>query len=127
MTNAMTRRAAFGAIASIPAVGAAVALPVGLVVAKATEPNISRVDLLYAYSEWLHFERLMLMRDIFPGQNHHECARSVPCNTHASWFHFPLRGDPRGTWETIPSPASRALAVMTTAGVDLTKGGRYAL
>ncbi|RVD54547.1 MULTISPECIES: hypothetical protein [unclassified Mesorhizobium] len=95
--------------------------------AKVAEPNISRIDLLYAYSEWLHFERLMLMRDIYPGHDVHECMRNVPCNTHASWFHFPLPDDPRGTWDTMPSPATRALVVMTSAGVDLTKGGRYAL
>ncbi|RWK12164.1 hypothetical protein [Mesorhizobium sp.] len=95
-------------------------------VAAAASSQIPREEMLQAYSEWLHFERQMLMRDIFPGQDMHQMMQYVPCNTRASWFHFPLPDDPRGTWETIPSPATRALAVMTMAGVDLTKGGKYA-
>ncbi|RWX70523.1 hypothetical protein EN780_03110 [Mesorhizobium sp. M4B.F.Ca.ET.089.01.1.1] len=94
--------------------------------AAAPTSEIPRDQLLAAYSEWLHFERLNLMRDIYPGQDMHEMLRYVPCNTRSSWFHFPLPDDPRGTWETMPSPATRALAVMRTVGVDLTKGGKYA-
>jgi hypothetical protein len=58
-----------------------------------------------AYSEWLHFERRMLQRDLY-GENADvpERARWVPCNTKASWFHFPLR-ESGLTWETMPSPA----------------------
>ena len=86
----------------------------------APAPEIPRDELLMAYSEWLHFERQMLMRDIYPDQNMHETmVRYIPANTRASMFHFPLPGDPRGTWDTIPSPATRALAVMTAAGVNL--------
>lgn len=97
----------------------------------ASEPStpaaeIPRDELLRAYSEWLHFERLNLMRDIYPGQDMHEMLRYVPCNTRSSWFHFPLPDEPRGTWETMASPATRAFVVMRTAGVDLTKGGKYA-
>ncbi|MHB9446926.1 hypothetical protein ACYG9R_09140 [Mesorhizobium sp. RSR565B] len=81
--------------------------------------DVPRDELLRAYSEWLHYERQMLMRDIYPDQNMHEMMRYVPASTRSSLFHFPLHNDPRGTWETIPSPATRALDVMTLAGVDL--------
>ncbi|TGS47512.1 MULTISPECIES: hypothetical protein [unclassified Mesorhizobium] len=100
-------------------------LPVGEAIAMApsAEVQIPREQLLLAYSEWLHFERQMLMRDMFPGHDMHEMMRYVPANTRAGTFHFPLRNDPHSlTWETMPSPATRALPVMTAAGVDLYDG-----
>ncbi|WP_434723102.1 hypothetical protein [Mesorhizobium sp. RIZ17] len=83
---------------------------------------IPRDELLAAYSEWLHFERLNLMREIWPDQNPHEMVCYVPANTLAGTFHFPTP-DSGLTWETMPQPGSRAAAVMKTAGVDL--AGRW--
>ncbi|WP_210238931.1 hypothetical protein, partial [Mesorhizobium sp. M4B.F.Ca.ET.143.01.1.1] len=58
-------------------------LPVGEAIAMApsAEVQIPREQLLLAYSEWLHFERQMLMRDMFPGHDMHEMMRYVPANT----------------------------------------------
>ncbi|WP_210164064.1 hypothetical protein, partial [Mesorhizobium sp. LNJC391B00] len=55
-------------------------------------PLPSQEELLQAYSEWLFFERLLLMRDIYPGErNPYRQTALVPCNTLAAHYHFPLR------------------------------------
>lgn len=64
---------------------------------------------LMAYSEWLFYERRLLMAELYPGNP--DAQRFVPC-TRASNFHFPSEG------EAAP-PSSRALGVMAAAGVDL--------
>ncbi|MGX5843397.1 hypothetical protein ACWGTI_21990 [Mesorhizobium sp. ArgA1] len=51
------------AVASAPVVVAAAAIGAPEPVEAAR--TISRTDLLMAYSEWLHFERLMLQRDLY--------------------------------------------------------------
>ncbi|MGX5839774.1 hypothetical protein ACWGTI_03505 [Mesorhizobium sp. ArgA1] len=119
----LTRRAALGAIASIPAIGGAVAATQASAV---PVPQIPQDRLLYAYSQWLHFERPALMREIHPGLNPHKMMQYVPCNTHSQSFHFPL-SESGLTWDTMPTPGTRALAVMTAAGVDLEEGESYAL
>jgi hypothetical protein len=88
------------------------------VVVPSASVQIPQDEVLYAYSEWLHFERLALMREMHPSQNPHEAMWYVPCNTLSQGFHFPPHESDL-TWETMPQPGTRALAVMTTAGVDL--------
>ncbi|MER9355561.1 hypothetical protein NKI61_20025 [Mesorhizobium sp. M0514] len=112
----ITRRAALSTLSAIPLV----ALPAAVIASPV--PAVERMDLLQAYNEWLYFERLILMGDIYPGQDRLKASRWVPCNTLAAHFHFPLRkvGSETGsTWETIPSPETRALQVLSTVGLDL--------
>ncbi|MER9696368.1 hypothetical protein NKJ16_31255 [Mesorhizobium sp. M0179] len=81
-------RALLGAIASIPAIRGAAAAHVS----PQPAPLPSEEELLQAYSEWLFFERLLLMRDIYPRErNPYRQTALVPCNTLAAHYHFPLR------------------------------------
>ncbi|MER8849313.1 MULTISPECIES: hypothetical protein [Mesorhizobium] len=83
-----SRRALLGAIASIPAIRGAAAAHVS----PQPAPLPSQEELLQAYSEWLFFDRLLLMRDIYPGErNPYRQTALVPCNTLAAHYHFPLR------------------------------------
>lgn len=81
-------------------------------------PVPDRAELLRSYNEWLFYGRLLLMPDIYPGiKKPHDHMAFVQRNTLASHYHFPLYNSGL-TWETVPSPATRALAVLQVVGMD---------
>ncbi|ESY37873.1 hypothetical protein X747_24690 [Mesorhizobium sp. LNJC384A00] len=84
-------------------------------------PLLPRADLLQAYNEWLYYERRLLIREIYHDEHPdwQMMERYVPCNTIASHYHFPLlKTAGSQTWETMPTPAKRALLVLQAVGVD---------
>ncbi|MER9169495.1 hypothetical protein NKI12_19355 [Mesorhizobium australicum] len=84
-------------------------------------PLLPRADLLQAYNEWLYYERRLLIREIYHDEHPdwQIMERYVPCNTIASHYHFPLQKTAGSqTWETMPTPATRALLVLQAVGVD---------
>jgi len=58
--------------------------------------------ILEAYCEWLHMEKRLLNRELYPDDDRN----LTPCNTLASHF-----------WENSPRPSTRALAILTAVGV----------
>ena len=79
--------------------------------AGAAQPMPTHEQLLLAYSEWLHFERRLLTKEMWPGLP--EPWKVVPCNTGVSHFWWPLNGEP-----DPGAPSSRAERVLRAAGAD---------
>lgn len=65
--------------------------------------------MLLAYAEWLHNERAILCH--LMGWDDR-----LVIFTEARHFHYPKDG---GSWQDVPPPSSRAIAVMDAAGVDI--------
>ena len=107
-----------GTLASVPAV----AIVASSGTSNPAIPMPDRHELLRAYSEWLFYERLLLMRDLHPGISTEGMYREtafVPANTLASDYHGMLMRHQSGQpWEELPSPATRALTVLQAVGMD---------
>lgn len=71
-------------------------------------PTNSHRMMLLAYLEWLHHEQILLCHALGIDER-------VVFHTAAKSFHFP----PGGSWQDVPPPSARAIAVMDAAGVDL--------
>ncbi len=74
-------------------------------------------DIAEAYSEWLFMERRLLCVQLYPDRPGAE--DFYPVNTLAGHFHLPGRN-----WREVPLPFSRAEAVLTMVGVDLSPASR---
>jgi hypothetical protein len=114
-----TRRRFLSTAAGIAAGGTALALavvPANAVSVSSptlTEPPDRHV--LESYGAWLHMERRLLCRELYP----HMCKdaeRFIFADNAGFDWHFCGRGDLE--WDQGPQPSSRAVAVLDLAGVD---------
>jgi hypothetical protein len=108
--STLSRRALVQGLAVAPA--AAVGLVTAAAAATPEVAGLNRDKLLFAYSEWLHLERRMLAREMFPDWS--AADDFVPCNTGACSFYFPHGQD----WRQVPQPSTRAAAVLSAVGLD---------
>jgi hypothetical protein len=70
---------------------------------------------LESYAAWLHMERRLLCRELYPHMGS-EAERFVFADNAGFDWHFSGQGDLE--WDQAPQPSSRAVAVLDLAGVD---------
>ena len=75
-------------------------------------------ELLCAYSQWLFYERRLLLIEMFPDREMQRFAEKLIPNgsREADHFHFP--SEPL-RWDTQLQPSSRAAVVISAAGCEL--------
>jgi hypothetical protein len=128
-STTMTRRAALAGISSSTVVAlaggaaaAALAISAGVVASTNAAASVlagasslaTRGELLCRYDAWLHMERRLLVRELYP--DFPEAEQFVPCDRHINLFYFPMSEDGK-TWQTIPGPSTRVAAILDLAGV----------
>jgi len=112
MNAPSSRRGFLRGLTTLPLIGGGVTL-IGQPTAVA-EPVSDQ--LIASYMEWLHMERRMLCREVWPGEPRAD--RYIPQNTGASSYHVPDGVD----WRSLPRPSTRAALVLSAVGCDW-KGG----
>ena len=74
---------------------------------------------LIAYVEWLFMEHRLLCMEMWPDEvrpaGHNMPLGFSPVGTAAHSFHFPNDGR---TWQDVPKPSTRCLAVFEAIGLD---------
>jgi hypothetical protein len=111
-----SRRNFLTTAAGIAAGGTALALaavPASAVSVSLTEPPDRHV--LESYAAWLHMERRLLCRELYPHMGS-AAERFIFADNAGFDWHFCGRGDLE--WDQGPQPSSRAAAVLDLAGVD---------
>lgn len=75
-------------------------------------PALPTPEQAEAYLAWLHMERRLLARELYPEAGL-AAERFAPCGTAGDAWHF--RTD--GSWRDLPQPSTRALTVLHALGV----------
>ena len=106
------RRHFLRGLAALPLIGGSVSLN--------GQPTAAAVpvtdDLLYAYNEWLFYERRLLCREHFGTQKGSQrTAMEGFIPSCGESFHFPSGRE----WTEVPKPSTRAAVVMATVGAKV--------